>query len=144
MAKRSVHFLPKEQVQQMETLAERARLSLARFARIDVAYDAIGLQLLDEWIDRHIRQFPTPDKRIMTIWGAFLGEVFRGRFNGDWAVEKARLGRQTRLGILCPQDNGGGLIFVPVMEQVHQRVKNGMQDSLALYYANKGIEIKSR
>lgn len=142
MANRSVHFLPKQQVQQMEALSERARLSLARFARVNVTYNAIGLQLLDEWIDRHIRQFPTLDKRILTIWGAFLGEVFRQRFNGDWAVEKH--GQGTRLGILCPRDNDGGLLFIPVMERVHERVEDGIQASLALYYTNKGIEIKSR
>lgn len=141
MAKRSVHFLPEPQTEQMGDLSERARQSLARFARVEVTYNAIGLQLLDEWIDRHVRQFPSPNKRVMTIWGAFLGEVFRRRFNGDWAVEQER--GSTRLGILCPQDSGDGLIFVPVMEQIHQRVKEGMRASLALYYTNKGIEIKS-
>ena len=141
MAKRSVHFLPKPQIEQMETLSERARQSLVRFANVEVAYNAIGLQLLDEWVDRHVRQFPSPNKRIMTIWGAFLGEVFRQRFNGDWAVEKFRGG--SRLGILCPRDNADGLIFVPVMEQIHQRIKEGMRASLSFYYTSKAIEIKS-
>ncbi len=142
MPKRSVHFLPKTQVEQMEALAARAHKSLARFANVEVEYDAIGLQLLDEWIDRHVRQFPSPNKRIMTIWGAFLGEVFRRRFNGDWAIEKHR--QKTRLGILCPKDNSEGLLFVPVMEQVHERIKEGMQASLSFYYTTRGIEIKSR
>lgn len=140
MAKRSVHFIPQTQVGQMQDLAERAQKSLSRFAKIEVQYNAIGLQLLDEWIDRHVRQFPTPNKRIMTIWGAFLGEVFRERFNGEWAVEKVQ--RETRLGVLCPKGSGDGLFFVPVMDQIHQRVKEGMQESLTFFYTMKGIEIK--
>ncbi len=140
MPKTSFQFLPSERTQKMQELAKRARLSLSRFANSDVQYDAVGLQLLDEWIDRHIRQFPKPNQRIQTIWGAFLGEVFRERFNGAWALDKSQ--RKPRLGVLCPREHSG-LLFIPVMEQVQHRVQDGMQASLTLYYTMKGIELKS-
>lgn len=123
----------------MQELAKRARMSLKRFANNDIAYDAVGLQLLDEWIDRHVRQFPRPNQRIQMIWGAFLGEVFRERFNGAWALDKSQ--RKPRLGVLCPREPEG-LLFIPVMEQVQNRIQEGMQASLAFYYTMKGIELK--
>lgn len=124
----------------MEQLAERARLSLSRFARVDVEYNAGGVQLLDEWIDRHTRQFPHPNQTLWTLWGAFLGQVFRQRYNGDWAVDKSA--KKPRLGILCPRAKHG-LLFLAVMDQVEQRIERGMQESLTFYYTLKGIEIKS-
>ncbi|MGC9399086.1 MAG: hypothetical protein ACP5HM_08110 [Anaerolineae bacterium] len=139
MPKRSLHFIPRDQVEQMELLAAQAQKSLSRFAGIEVQYNATALQLLDEWIERHLRQFSTPDKRLMMIWGAFLGEVFRRRFSGDWAIEKVQ--HKSRLGVLCPRDNAG-LLFIPVMDQVHRRLKEGLQASLVLYYTMKGFEIR--
>ena len=140
MAKRSINFLPSAQVRQMQKLAERARVSLSRFAGVEVEYNAVGLQLLDEWIDRHVRQFPEPSSDVLTIWGAFLGEVFRDRYNGEWAVDSSQ--RKPRLGILCPKPEKG-LVFVDIMEQMKRRVKEGMAESLTYYYTLKGIEIKT-
>lgn len=139
MAKESLQFLPPLQARQMAELADRARLSLSRFAATTVNFDAIGLQLLDEWIDRHLSQFPNPSRDIMTVWGAFLGEVFRRRFHGEWAIEQSQ--RKPRLGILCPREERG-LLFVDVMDQIQRRIKHGMQESLALYYAEKGVAIR--
>ncbi|MBN1260948.1 MAG: hypothetical protein JXB35_09735 [Anaerolineae bacterium] len=139
MVKQTISFLPPMQARQLTELAERARISLGRFASVDVSYDVNGLQLLDEWVDRHLRQFPSPSKDILTIWGAFLGEVFRRRFHGEWAIDQGK--RQPRLGVICPKETRG-LIFVDVMEQIQRRTHAGMAESLSWYYSMKAIEIK--
>ena len=140
MAKRSIQFIPPQKSGQLTQLADRARVSLSRYAGIDVDYNAVGLQTLDEWIDRHVKQFPTPSAEIQTVWGAFLGETFCRRFEGQWSINNS--GRRPRLGVVCSKD-GEGLVFIDVMDQVNRRVKNGMNDSLAFYYTIKGVEIKS-
>ncbi len=139
MAQRSTQFLPQSQVKQMAELAERARLSLARFAGVEVEFNIGGLQLLDEWIERHVRQFPQPSSNIMTLWGAFLGETFRRRFYGEWVVDTSK--RKPQLGIFCPKKEHG-LLFIGIMEQIQRRVRQGITESLTLYYTEKGIEIK--
>ena len=140
MPKRKLQFIPSQRARQMTGLADRARISLSRYAGIDVEYNAVGLQTLDEWIERHIRQFPHPSTEIRTVWGAFLGETFRRRYGGQWGVEQAN--GHPRLGIICPRDVQD-LMFVDVMDQVLRRVHNGMNESLAFYYTIKGIELKS-
>ncbi|MEA3308513.1 MAG: hypothetical protein U9Q70_03250 [Chloroflexota bacterium] len=123
----------------MEQLAERARLSLNRFAGVEAEYNASGIQLLDEWIDRHTRQFPHPNRTLLTLWGAFLGQVFRQRYSGDWAVDKST--KKPQLGLLCPRAEHG-VLFLDVMAQVERRIERGMQESLTFYYTLKGIELK--
>ncbi len=140
MGEHPIRLLSKEQSEQLRKLAERARLSLSRFSGVDVEYDVIGLQMLDEWIERHVRQFPQPGKEMVTLWGAFLGEVFVRRLNGAWVVAHIKGGQ--RLGVLCPRE-GRGMVFVDVMAQVRQRVKEGMEASLAFFYTTKAIDIKS-
>jgi len=140
MAQHPINFIPPQQSRQLTELAERARVSLTRFAGIEVEYNAIGLQLLDEWIDRHLKQFPEPSKEIVMVWGAFLGETFRRRFHGEWGINTA--GRKAHLGVICPKDDEG-VIFTDVMHQMQRRIKNGMNESLAFYYTIKGVEIKS-
>ena len=139
MMQHPINFIPPQQSRQLTDLAERARVSLTRFAGIDVEYNAIGLQLLDEWIDRHLKQFPEPSKEIVMVWGAFLGETFRRRFNGEWGINTA--GRKPHLGVICPKDDQG-VLFTDVMHQMQRRIKNGMNESLAFYYTIKGVEIK--
>lgn len=139
MTKRPIQFMSPKQTRQLTELAERARLSLKRFAGVDVEYNAVGLQMLDEWIDRHLKQFPQPSQELNMIWGAFLGETFRRRFNGEWAINTA--GRNPRLGIICPREEEG-LLFIDVMDQVQRRLKEGMSESLAFYYTIKGVELK--
>jgi hypothetical protein len=140
MDNNSVQFIPSQQSKQLIDFAERARLSLERYSRTDVEFDAIGLQMLDEWIERHLRQFPHPSSQIKMVWGAFLGETIRRRFNGQWAIHK--LEKNTYLGILCPKASAG-LIYIDVIHQMDLRLKKGMSQSLAYYYTIKGVEINS-
>lgn len=141
MSQSPIKFIPPNQSNQLTELAERARVSLSRFAGLEVEYNAIGLQMLDEWIDRHLRQFPEPSPEIVMVWGAFLGETFRRRFNGAWGVQSA--GRKPQLGVICPRDEDDGIVFTDVMDQMQRRIKTGMNESLAFYYTLKGVEIKS-
>jgi len=139
MDKQPVQLLSPSQVMQLTELAERARLGLSRFSGAPVEYNVNGLQLLDEWIDRHLRQFPQPSPQITTVWGAFLGAVFCKRFQGEWGIETAQ--RKPKLGIRCPKEDDG-FVFVDVMEQIERRIKGGMEESLAYYYTVKGVEIR--
>ena len=134
-----IKFLPSDQAKQLSGMAERARLSLTRFAGVDTEYNAVGLQQLDEWIDRHLRQFPNPSSEMTMVWAAFLGEVFRRRFSGEWAVDTST--GKPLLGIVCPKENRG-LLFVDVMQQMQRRLKKGMAESFSFYYTLKGVEIK--
>ncbi len=140
MANRPIKFIPPQQARKLTELAERARDGLGKYAEQEVDYGAVGLQLLDEWIDRHLRQFPQPSQDIVTIWGAFVGETFRRKFEGEWAINTA--GGHKRLGVICPKGNKS-LVFVDVMDQARRRVQEGMSESLSFYYMTKGIEIKS-
>lgn len=139
MNKEQIKFLPAAQSKQLTDMAERARISLTRFSGVDTEYNAVGLQQLDEWIDRHLRQFPAPSSEIVMVWAAFVGEVFRRRFSGEWAVDLSS--QKPMLGVLCPKEEKG-LLFVDVMQQMQRRLKNGMAESLSFYYTLKGIDIK--
>ncbi|MGC9521250.1 MAG: hypothetical protein ACP5HG_05135 [Anaerolineae bacterium] len=139
MPKRSIQLLPPQRSQQLTALADRARFSLSQYAGVEVDYNAVGLQTLDEWIERHLRQFPRPSSEIRTVWGTFLGETFRRRYQGQWAIENSR-GRP-RLGIVCSK--GKDLVFIDVMDQVSRRIQRGMNESLAFYYTIRGVELQS-
>ena len=140
MVNRSIQLIPPQRSRQLTELADRARVSLGRYAGIDVGYNAVGLQTLDEWIDRHVRQFPDPSQEIRMVWGAFLGETIRRRYNGQWGIKNSP--QRPHLGVVCPKEEEG-LIFVDVMDQVNRRIRNGMNESLAFYYTIKGVEIRS-
>ena len=140
MAQSPLQFIPPQQSRQLIELAERARLGLGRFANTDVEYNAVGLQMLDEWIDRYLKQFPRPSKEIVMAWGTFLGETFRRRFGGEWGLNN--VGNKPRLGIVAPKGETG-LLFIDVMNQMQRRIKEGMNESLAFYYTIKGVEIRS-
>jgi hypothetical protein len=140
MVKKTIQFVPPQQSRQLTEFAERARTSLERYSRSQVEFDAIGLQMLDEWIERHLDQFPKPSSQIKMIWGAFLGETIRRRFNGQWAISKS--GKKGLLGVLCPKPNTE-LTYIDVIKQIDLRLKKGMSQSLAYYYTMKGVEIRS-
>ncbi|HSQ40029.1 MAG TPA: hypothetical protein VLM78_07695 [Anaerolineales bacterium] len=139
MAQSPLQLIPSPQTRQLVELAERARLGLSRFADTDVEYNAVGLQMLDEWIDRHLRQFPRPSKEIVMAWGTFLGETFRRRFGGEWGLNNA--GNKPRLGIIAAKGETG-VLFIDIMDQMQRRIKDGMNESLAFYYTIKGVEIR--
>ncbi|MEJ5309498.1 MAG: hypothetical protein WHX52_06975 [Anaerolineae bacterium] len=139
MAQNTLQLLPSAQSRQLIEMAERARLGLSRFADADVEYNAVGLQMLDEWIDRHLRQFPRPSKEIVMAWGTFLGETFRRKFGGEWGLNHTE--GKPHLGIICPKGEVD-LLFIDVMDQMQRRMKEGMNESLAFYYTLKSVEIR--
>lgn len=135
-----MEFLTLEQIRQMVEMAEQARDALGDYVGYDVAYDSVALQLLDEWIERHLRQFPQPSSKMRLLWSSFLGEVFRRRHWGEWAV----LGRDAGggLAVLCPREDGGRYT-VDVSDQVNRRITQGMSASLAYFYVVTSIELKA-
>ena len=131
-------LLPKPQSRQLAQLAEKARLSLSKYSGQDVEYGQVGLQMLDEWIDRHLKQFPKPNRSIVMLWGAFLGESFRRKFDGRWAIKT--VDGKPHLGVVCPTRTKK-VYFLDIMDQIQRRVRKGMSESLAFYYMTRGIEI---
>ena len=130
----SVHILNPEQTRQMAELAEQAQVELSRFAGEPVDYDATALQLLDEWVERQ----PSPPRALRILWTAFVGEIFRRRHGGRWALRQED-GQQ--LLILCPTE-GGAFHAVAVTDQIDRRIANGMADSLALFYLHESILLR--
>jgi hypothetical protein len=137
----SVGFLAPEQIRSLAEMAEHARAALGRFVGYEVAYDSTALQLLDEWIDRHLRQFPDPPQEVRLLWISFLGEMFRRRHEGEWVVQKSD-GRGV-LMVLCPGDRGG-VHQVDVTGHVNRRISEGMCASLAYAYTITRIELSSQ
>jgi hypothetical protein len=133
-------FLSPEQARQLTEMAEQAQTSLSRFAGHEVGYDSTALQLLDEWVDRHMRQFPTPSQKMRLLWTSFLGEIFRRRHDGEWILRQGASGAGT-LTILCPTHND--VHAVPVSQQINRRIAQGMAESLVLFYMQESIALRA-
>lgn len=138
--KESFKFLSPEQIRYLSEMAEQARAALSRFAGYEVFYDSTSLQLLDEWVDRHLRQFPEPSQRIRLLWVSFLGEMFRRHHGGEWALRGQS--KESGLILLCPTESSG-VYTADVSSQVGHRVAEGMSASLAYYFAITSIELKA-
>jgi len=138
--RRSVKFLSPDQIRYLAEMAEQARAAVNHFSGQGVGYDVIALQLMDEWIDRHLRQFPEPSHRMRLLWVSFLGEMFRRRHGGEWVVEEGGENKG-ELAVLCPEE-GGGVRKVDVSGQVGRRIAEGISASLAYFYAMTSIELK--
>ena len=102
-----------------------------------MTYDPIALQLLDEWIERRVRQSSSPSQSTRLLWVSLLGEIFRRRHEGEWIL----WGPDQRLAVLCPTE-GGTPYTVDVSGQVGRRIAEGMSASLALFYATTSVELK--
>ena len=136
----SVEFLTSEQVGQLAEMAEQARAALSRFAGYEVVYDQTGLQLLDEWIDRHMRQFPQPTQTMRLLWISFLGEVFCRDHGGEWVFQGQ--GRDGGLAVLCPTGGNNGRT-VDVSRHVDRRIVEGISASLVYFFAMTSIELRA-
>ena len=137
MMEETMSFLSPDQARYLVEVAEEARVGLSRFVGHEVAYDPIALQLLDEWIERHVRQSSSPSQSTRLLWVSLLGEIFRRRHEGEWIL----WGPAQRLAVLCPTE-GGTPYTVDVSGQVGRRIAEGMSASLALFYATTSVELK--
>jgi len=140
MAEAGVEFLSPDRARYLTEMAEQARAELGRWAGRPVDYDATALQLLDEWIERTVARNPRPPLRQVALWTAFLGEVFRRRYQGEWVL---RRDRRHNLAVLCPT-RSGDLHPVEVAKQVWRRIQGGFAESLALFYAREGAVLMRR
>jgi len=133
-------FLAPERVQYFAELAEQARAALSRFVGYHVGYDNTALQLLDEWIDRHLRQFPAPSASMRLLWTSFLGEVFRRHYDSEWAIR--RRGKSGEMVVVCRTETGE-MVTVEVSAQINRRIAEGMSASLVYFYTMTSIELKA-
>jgi hypothetical protein len=133
-----IEILAAERAERLVEMAEQARLRLSEFADHEVDYDATALQLLDEWVERVVQRTPQPDRGMRVLWIAFLGEVFRLQFEGEWALKE---GNGKALVMLCPAA-GGGFHAIEVAQQVQRRISGGFQNSLTLFHAQESIALK--
>jgi hypothetical protein len=135
----SVEFLTPQQVRSLVEMAERAQEELSRVAGYEVAYDSTTLQLLDEWIDRHLRESSDPSQKMRLLWACFLGEMFRRRHGGEWVLQKHDEGKL--LAVLCPTGSGGRYA-VDVSGQIDRRIAHGIAQSLTYFYLITSIKLK--
>ena len=131
-----MRFLASEQIRQLVEMAEQARAALSGFVGYEVAYDSTALQLLDEWIDRHLRQFSDPSQKVRLLWASFLGEMFRRHHEGEWVIQES--GGRQGLVVLCPTGEGG-TYEVDVLDRVSRRITRGMSASLVYFYTVTSI-----
>jgi hypothetical protein len=136
----SVEFLTPKQVRHLVEMAERAREELSRIVGYEVIYDSTTMQLLDEWIDRQLRQSPDPSQKMRLLWISFLGEIFRRRHGGEWVIQIDD--EEKRLAVLCPTASGGRHA-VDVSGQIDRRITHGISESLAYFYLVASIELKA-
>jgi hypothetical protein len=134
-----VIYLGAEQIRQMVEMAEQARGALSCYVGYEVAYNTTGVQLLDEWVDRHVRQFAEPSEKVYLLWVSFLGEMFRRHHGGEWVVR----GKGGPLGVLCPTGDGGQHV-VDVAGQVRRRIARGMSASLTYFYTMTSIDLRAQ
>jgi hypothetical protein len=132
---RSVAFLSQEQARDVVALAEQARRDLSHFAGREVTFGVEAVQLLDERIEDYLEAAPDPPLQVCILWASLLGEMFRRRHEGWWAL------RDGKLVIVCPTD-GGNWRVVAVREQIDRRIASGMSESLNYFYNVTRIELK--
>jgi len=136
----NVRHLTSKQRKQITQMAEQARAALSRFAGREIAYNPSALQLLDEWVDRHLKQFPDPSRKIRLLWASFLGEILRRHHEGRWVM----LGNgRAELTVSC-LTGSGQTHNVNVSSLVDQRVEQGMAAALSYAYTMTAIELKAR
>ncbi len=136
----SVEFLTSKQVRSLVEMAERAQEELSYVVGYQVAYDSTTMQLLDEWIDRHLRQSSNPSQKMRLLWACFLGEMFRRRHGGEWVLQRHDEGK--RLAVLCPTESGGRYA-VDVSGQIDRRIDQGISESLTYFYLVTSIKLKA-
>ncbi len=132
---RSVAFLSQEQARDVVALGEQARRDLSRFAGREVTFGVEAVQLLDERIADYLEAAPDPPLQVRILWASLLGEMFRRRHEGWWAL------RDGKLVIVCPTDTGDWRV-VAVREQIDRRITAGMSESLTYFYNVTRIELK--
>ena len=131
----AVTYLSQEQARDLVALAEQARKELSQLSGREASYSSGAVQLLDEWIDDYLEMMPNPPVAVRLLWTSFLGEMFRRRHDGWWALQDGGL------VVVCPTD-GGDLRMVTVREQIERRIALGMAESVTYFYNATRIALK--
>lgn len=133
--KQAVAFLSRQQACDVVALAEQARRRLSCFSGQDVTFSVEMVQLLDEWIEDYLEAASDPPMHVPLLWTTLLGEMFRRRHEGWWAL------RNGKLVVVCPT-SGGDWRVVAVREQIDRRTASGMSESLTYFYNVTRIELR--
>jgi len=131
-----------EIAEMMQGYATQA-VALAREFKITLDYSENSLQKvegllnqlhdeLNQWSMGKSSPEPEPTQQqvdeMARIWGAYLGEVVRRRFGGEWTIESYPGG-----DFLIVALNVGGSRLFPSMK-VHKRLTEGASDNLWTFY----------
>jgi hypothetical protein len=124
----------------MQRAAAQALEALRRFSGERVEYGATSLQLLDEWIERLVRKGPlSAAARALVI--AFLGHVFVHMHGGCWAT--LMKDQRQQLGVICPVAGvGDRMRFINIVDQVNERLDQGIRASLAFFYLTTSVDLR--
>jgi hypothetical protein len=141
MTVQSVRFLTPQQVRDLERIAEQVRIVLSQLTEDAVGYDVTALQLLDEWIERYLRQQPEPTYRVRLAWASLLGQILCTRHHGRWIIQK-ETDRCDTLAVTCPTVDGA-FHTIDVVEAVDRRIDTGIAASLTVLYTTVGILLRS-
>jgi hypothetical protein len=133
----SLTLLSRERVRDLAALAQQARSDLSRFSGREVGSSADILQILDEWIDDYLEERPSPPPPVRLLWTSLLGEIFRRRHEGWWALQDGKL-------VTVCRTEGGDWHLVRVRDQIDRRIKAGMAESLTYFYNTTRIELRMR
>jgi len=134
-SERPIRFLSRHQARDLVALAERARQGLSQFAGHEASYNPEAVQLLDEWIHHTLQRWGEPPDGARLLWASLMGEMFRRRNEGWWALQDGEL------VIVCPT-SGGEQRVVAVQTEVDRRIASGMSESLTYFYNITCIELK--
>jgi hypothetical protein len=126
----------------MRQAAGQALEILKRFSGDQVVFGPTALQLLDEWIERLERRGPlSPASQVLVI--AFLGHTFLQKHGGYWAT-LTQSGKHD-LGVVCPVAGPGNQTrFINIVEQVNQRLAQGILSPLSLFYLTTSVDLQGR
>ena len=87
-------------------------------------------QILDSFHRGIIKQSNVTEEELentAVVWGAYLGEVLRRNFNGEWVAEG------DGLYALNISDEKNNFKIFPI-NKVYKRLKNGLEDNVAFYF----------
>lgn len=121
----------------METLAEHA-VKLAAQSGYRLDFTAASVECLEAWIHATEGQELDADqrKRLVSAWGAYLGECFRREVGGEWVAWLDGRGSSVAL-------KARGLALLPE-ESVRRRLDPGHSVPLPNYYKALHRELQRR
>jgi hypothetical protein len=104
--------------------------SIESLEKVEDILDVLSSEIPKSRIMRLLGKGPEPGEivEMSKIWGAYIGEVFRRKWDGTWTVNTKIL-KNDWLYALSIRDNQ---MFPPA--KVFKRLKNGKEDNILTYF----------